>query len=278
VDPRLVLPGPDAEFPDLQPSHDRSIGARSRRRLHQLQPGRLLDQVRSAIEVRQDRQELIQLRGGRDVVWDDEDEPLVTVRIATYNAGVRLTHAVNSAIEQTYQRLQILIVGDHCDDQTAEVASSFRDPRVVFINLPRRGQYPAQARKRWMVAGAAPMNVALDLAAGSWIAPCDDDDVMTPDHVEVLLAHALRNRLELAWSRAALQSADGSWTQTRPGHFAEGDVSHGSILYSTGLRFMRYNRRAYLSDKPGDWELWRRMDRAGVKRGFLDRLTYYHFN
>jgi hypothetical protein len=40
---------------------------------------------------------------------------------------------------------------------------------------------------------------------------------------------------------------------------------------------MRYNRRAYIPRRPGDWDLWRRMRRAGVTMGFLDALTYYHF-
>jgi hypothetical protein len=79
------------------------------------------------------------------------------------------------------------------------------------------------------------------------------------------------------WSRAALQTAEDGWVQTAPGRLQEGHISHGSVLYTTELRFMRYNRRAYLCERPGDWDLWRRMERAGVRMGFLDELTYYHF-
>jgi glycosyltransferase involved in cell wall biosynthesis len=272
------LPLPGAMLPTIEATAaQRAVGFRVARRLGQHRPESVLERVRSTIETRQDRVELQRLRGGRDVIWHDETEPLVTVRIATYNAGERLRVAIDSALRQSYQHVEVLVVGDHCDDVTAQVATSYLDRGVRFLNLPRRGQYPDDQRQRWMVAGAAPMNTALELAAGSWIAPCDDDDLLTDDHVEKLLTHARSNRLELVWSRAALQAADGSWSQTAPDQLVEGHISHGSVLYSTDLRFMRYNRRAYLSGRPGDWELWRRMRRAGVRMGYLDELTYYHF-
>jgi glycosyltransferase involved in cell wall biosynthesis len=272
------LPRPDASLPTVQPTAEQmSVGFRVTHRFRQLHPESVLEGIRSAIEGRQDRHELQQLRGSRDVVWHEEKEPLVTVRIATFSAGERLRVAIESALRQTYQRVDVLVIGDHCDDATAAVAEAYRDRGVQFLNLPRRGQYPADPRQRWRVAGATPMNAALELARGSWIAPCDDDDLITDDHVEKLIAHAQSERLEVVWSRAALQAADGSWFQTAADRLEDGHISHGSVLYSTDLRFMRYNRRAYLSGRPADWELWRRMKRAGVRMGYLDELTYYHF-
>jgi glycosyltransferase involved in cell wall biosynthesis len=274
----LNLPSPDSTLPTIRPTAEqKTVRFRAARRLRQLHPVSALEEMRSAIATRQDRVELLRLRGGRDVVWQEEPEPLVTIRIATFSAGERLRVAVESALRQTYEHVEILVVGDHCDEDTARVAASYRGQGVHFLNLPRRGQYPEDRRQRWMVAGAAPMNAALELAQGSWIAPCDDDDMLTDDHVEQLVEHAVSRRLEFVWSRAALQEADGTWVQTGANQFEEGHISHGSILYTTNLRFMRYNRRAYLSERPGDWELWRRMQRAGVRMGYLDELTYYHF-
>jgi hypothetical protein len=271
-------PGADDELPVVTPTVEQlRIRNRLQRRIRRFSYGHVLDEVRSSIESRQDRVELDALRGDRDVVWVEETQPLVTVRIATYNAGPRLATAVDSALRQTYPNLDVLIVGDHCDAATADVAQSYTDPRVRFVNLPRRGQYPDHAPHRWMVAGSTPMNVGLDLALGAWIAPCDDDDMMTDDHVDVLLSHATSHRLELVWSRAALQQSDGTWRDTGNGGLALGRISHGTVLYSAQLRFIRHNRRSYLAERPGDWDLWRRMGRAGVKSGFLDRRTYYHF-
>jgi glycosyltransferase involved in cell wall biosynthesis len=275
---QVDVPSPTADLPVFQPSSEqRTIGFRARYRVRRLRADALLDAVRSTIETQQDKAELRRLRGGREVVWTDDPQPLVTVRIATYSARERLAVAIESALRQTYPNVEVLVVGDHCDDETAQVAQSYRDRGVRFFNLPRRGQYPDAHDKRWMVAGAAPMNTALELARGAWIAPCDDDDMVTDDHVEKLLTHARHQRLEFVWSRAALQAVDGSWVRTAADRFEEGHISHGAVLYCSDLRFMRYNRRAYLSRRPGDWELWLRMRRAGVRMGYLDELTYYHF-
>jgi glycosyltransferase involved in cell wall biosynthesis len=272
------VPPPDTPLPVWAPSGEQRHAAfRLAYRWSRLRATLSADAVRERIEIRQDRRELRQLRDNRDVVWREIDDPLVTVRIATYSAGERLSLAIESALRQTYRNVDVLVVGDQCDDATATVAQRYAADGVRFLNLPRRGQYPVLSRQRWMVAGAAPMNVALELARGDWIAPCDDDDMLTDDHVERLLDHALRHRLEFVWSRAALEASDGSWSRTAEDTFEEGQISHGSVLYSTELRFMRYNRRAYISRRPGDWDLWRRMRRAGVKMGYLDALTYYHF-
>lgn len=117
------------------------------------------------------------------------------------------------------------------------------------------------------------MNAALVLARGRWIAPCDDDDSFTPNHVERLLTHAIENRLELVWSRTALRRGD-AWRVTMGPDLKVGHISHGSVLYSLGLRFFRHSNTSWKLGEPGDWNLWRRMRDAGVRIGFLDELTY----
>lgn len=236
----------------------------------------LRETVRARLRVAQDREQLEQLRAGRAVVWAPVNDPLVTVRIATYAAGEKLRRAVDSALAQTYARTEVLVVGDRCDEATVHVAQSYGD-RIRFVQLGHRGQYPPARRDRWMVAGATPMNAALKLAHGAWIAPCDDDDVLTPDHVEKLLAAALAEEAELVWSRAAMQLDDGSWSVTTGPELRYGQVSHGSVLYSTELRFMEYNLRCYHRQLPADWELFSRMRDAGVRIAHLPDVTYIHY-
>ena len=236
-----------------------------------------LERLRERLQRRDEIRYLAQARDGRDVCWPvgaDGSDPLVTVRIATYNRGRDILRALDSAVAQTHQNLEILVVGDACDEHTAQTVLEVGDPRIRFLNLPTRGLYPPEPARRWRVAGSHPMNTALALASGAWLAPCDDDDVMTPTHVEHLLDHAVANRLEMVWSRAVLEDAGGRVTGPR---FVHGEISHGSVLYSTGLRFFHHNNSAWKLDEPGDWNLWRRMRTAGVRIGWLDEVTYYHY-
>ncbi len=208
---------------------------------------------------------------------DDEAEPLVTVRIATYNRGQMVVdRAINSALRQTYERLEVLVVGDHCDLATEQAVRSVTDPRVRFANLPYRGMYPVDPLKLWMVAGAAPMNAALRLLGGAWIAPCDDDDELTDDHVEVLLTQAKEHRLEMVYSKADMEERPGEWTEIGMWPLRHGHISHGSVLYSAGLRFLQHSESSWRLREPADWNMWRRMKAIGVRMGFLDRVTFVH--
>lgn len=223
---------------------------------------------------------LAQARAGGDVCWvekEDDDEPLVTVRIATYNRGQMVVdRAINSALRQTYGRLEVLVVGDHCDEATERAVRSVRDARLHFVNLPYRGMYPTDPMKMWMVAGAAPMNAALRLAAGAWIAPCDDDDELTDDHVEVLLSHAKNARLEMVYSKARMEVKPSEWREIGTWPLRHGHITHGSVLYSAGLRFLQHSESSWRLREPADWNMWRRMRRIGVRMGFLDRVTFVH--
>lgn len=238
------------------------------------------ERARDRLETAEERRLLETVRAGRDVCWTDEGvaEPLVTIRIATYDRGQLLAErALATAVGQTYERLEILVIGDACDDATERIVHAVGDPRIRFVNLGARGIYPDHVRHRRMVAGSHPMNVGLALASGSWIAPCDDDDELTPDHVEVLLGHAREHRLEMVWSRSRTERWPNRWFEIGPGPVAKGGFSHGSVLYSSGLRFMRHSNTSWKMLEPSDWNLWKRMRRIGVRMGFCDHLTYIHY-
>jgi len=237
--------------------------------------------TRQRIERNDNARRLAEARAGRDVIWADlpeEAEPLVTIRIATYNRGQLVAdRALASAVSQTYPNLEILVVGDRCDEVTEKAIRSVDDPRIKFINLAERGRYPADPTLRWMVAGTTPMNAALAVAQGRWIAPCDDDDELSKDHVEVLLEAATRRRLEFVWSAAHWEREPGDWTIVGDGSFHQSSFSHGSVFYAAGLRFIHHNELSWKVMQPADWDLWSRMQRAGVKMGFVDQVTYSHY-
>jgi glycosyltransferase involved in cell wall biosynthesis len=260
-------------------SPSRSVATRLRRRLAQWDREQELARFKELIEAREHRRTLERVRAGRDVCWEDaaNPDPLVTIRIGTFRRAEALMQtSLPSALRQTWTNLEVLVIGDHTDEATDDAMSRVTDPRVRYLNLPRQGRYPDDETDRWCSAGTHPWNVALHLARGSWIAPLDDDDELTDDHVEVLLRHAQQHRLEMVYSKARLESAPGVWSEVGEAPLTAGGLSHGSVLYSLGLDFLRYNESCHLLREPNDWNLWRRMQRAGVRMGFLDRVTYVH--
>jgi glycosyltransferase involved in cell wall biosynthesis len=240
---------------------------------------RLAETLRTRLETRNERRLLEQVRDGRPLCWREEAEPLVTVRIATYNRGALLAErALASAARQTYERLEILVVGDCCDDATRTAVESFDDPRVRFVNLPTRGLYPPGPTARRKVAGAHPMNAALYLARGSWLAPLDDDDEFSDDHVEVLLRACEEGSFELVYSKALEEKTPGKWAEVGSYPPRVGEVVHGTLFYSTALRFIHHSGTCWqMGNQPGDWNLVMRMQRIGVRIGFVPEVTYRHY-
>jgi len=88
--------------------------------------------------------------------------PLVSCIIPVYNGADFLAEAVTSALTQTYQALEIVIVDDGSTDRTPEVARSFGE-RVRYLRQDNAG--PAVAR-----------NTGLAEARGELVAFLDADD------------------------------------------------------------------------------------------------------
>ena len=264
----------------LHPVSDAAALAASREKAAAESQANLVHRQHERAEIAAARETLERLRAGRDVCWADEDavQPLVTVRIPTYDRGPLIVErAIGSALAQTYRNLEILVVGDGATPDTIEAIRSVRDPRIRFVNLPDRVAYPDEPDHRWMVAGWPVMNHALDIARGAWIAPLDDDDEFTPDHVELLLGVAIEHRLEFVYGQSLMELDDGRWAVLGAWPPAHGAFCHGSVLYSARLRFLKYDPECWREDEPGDWNLWKRMLAAGVRMGSIDQVVYRHY-
>lgn len=214
--------------------------------------------------------------------------PLISIVIPTWNRGKLLVErTIPSVLRQTYQNFEVVIVGDHCTDDTQEQVARFRDPRLKFWNLPARGRYPETPEACWQVAGTSPANMALKLARGKWISYIDDDDVYTEDHLEVLLRFAQQRQLEFVYAAAERELASGQWVCLREtpekrafdvcndmGVWGHG-IGHSTWFYRSYLRCFRYDMQAWRYNIPGDKSVMMRMGRAGVRAGYLDRVVAY---
>jgi hypothetical protein len=213
-------------------------------------------------------------------VWE-RDRPLITVRIATYNrVETLLERTLPSVLAQTYPHFEVVVVGDHCTDETAARLGALDDDRIRFHNLPYRADYPEDDRQRWMVAGTPGANTGNDLARGDWIAPLDDDDTWTPDHLEVLLDLALAGRYEVAYGLLRWQNVvEGNEMDVYRYPPAHADFGfQGALVLRQLAPLFEYDERAFLVEEPGDWNLCRRMLLAGVRFGGTERCVGHVFH
>jgi glycosyltransferase involved in cell wall biosynthesis len=208
----------------------------------------------------------------------EEAEPLVSVCIATYNRGeLVVERAIASVLAQTYTNLEVIVVGDHCVDDTEERMARIRDPRLRFVNLAQRGNYPADPAQRWMVAGSKPMNHALGLAGGHFVTHLDDDDAYTPERIATLVAFLQRTRAELVWHPFEAETADGEWVRNDAPAFRFAAVSTSSVMYHRWFAAILWDPKSYRFEQPGDWNRFKRFKYLGVRAARLDRSLLHHY-
>lgn len=203
-----------------------------------------------------------------------EEEPLVTFLVPTYNSYETLRDvALPSILAQTYPKIEVIVVGDCAPPETAEAIAAVGDPRVSYFNRTTRGPYPEDPDKRWFVIGTPPYNEALSRARGRWIAGLGDDDAVRPDHVETLLAAARRDRLEHCYGLQEIQFAEGEPLVVGAFPPSNGQWGLQAAIFHGGLRFFELELADAIYEEPNDWSLCRRMLRAGVRFGMVDRVV-----
>jgi len=208
----------------------------------------------------------------------DKCEPLVSVCIATMNrAELLIERALSSLAAQTYHNLQIIVVGDHCTDDTAERIAGLRDPRITYVNLPKRGPYPPSGWDRWLVGGTWPGNRALALVEGDFVTELDEDDTYDPRRIEILLQKIRETRADLVFHRFWWEKPDGNWTERGNGSFEFAQTGTGMVFYHRYLARILWDVFAYRLGEPGDWNRLRKFKMMGVRTAFVPALLTRHF-
>ena len=101
--------------------------------------------------------------------------PVVSVVIPTLNRPELATRAVRSALAQTFEEIEVVVVVDGPDPDSRETLEHIGDDRVRVLELPERGKAP-NARNQGVLA-----------ARGRWVALLDDDDEWLPEKLETQL-------------------------------------------------------------------------------------------
>jgi glycosyltransferase involved in cell wall biosynthesis len=123
---------------------------------------------------------------------------LISVVTATYNRANVLRLTIDSLCAQTLADWELIVVGDACTDDTADVVASFADPRMRFVNLPRNSGDQA-----------VPNNEGVRLATGRYLAFLNHDDLWTRDHLATALAALEESQADLVFTLIlAIDAAD----------------------------------------------------------------------
>lgn len=102
-----------------------------------------------------------------------KEGPLVDVLMPTFNGRKTIERAIKSVINQTYQNWNLIVVNDGGDD-ISDIIKEFHDDRIKYICTDHKGKSHA-------------LNVGIKNSNGEYISYLDDDDLLYPIHIEILV-------------------------------------------------------------------------------------------
>lgn len=192
-----------------------------------------------------------------------------------------LHESIESCLQQTYKKIELIIVDDGSTDSSAKIARSYKDSRVIFISQSNSG--PSIA-----------INNGVSRASGQFIASMSGDDVSRPDRISQQL-NAIRAFPDNKIIFTRVDILDGNSQKIEPPDFlrgvfespAQNRIENFKSLFWHGNRFCAPT--SFLSkslwDRLGgysptlyqlqDYELWLRMSLEVDFQILEERLVGY---
>jgi glycosyltransferase involved in cell wall biosynthesis len=132
--------------------------------------------------------------------------PLVSILIPAYNAEQWIEDTIQSALQQTWAKNEIIIVDDGSKDQTLAVAQRFASKGVFVTTQINQG-------------AAAARNKAFSICQGDYIQWLDADDLLAPDKIEKQLETAAdgcskKTLFSSAWGSFAYRTSKAAFSPT----------------------------------------------------------------
>ena len=114
-------------------------------------------------------------------------EGLVSIIMPSWNTGKHIACSIQSVINQTYAKWELIIVDDCSTDNTDEIVLNYDDQRITYLKNKKN------------LGAALSRNRALKEAKGEWIAFLDSDDIWMPTKLEKQIAFMLDHGYSLSY-------------------------------------------------------------------------------
>ncbi|MBE6153966.1 MAG: glycosyltransferase family 2 protein [Firmicutes bacterium] len=108
----------------------------------------------------------------------------VSIIVPIYNAEKWLERCIESILNQTHKKMEIILINDGSKDKSKEIVEKYHDERIIFIDKENTGV-------------SATRNLGIEKSSGDYIMFVDSDDYIESNTVEKLLKKALKDKCDL---------------------------------------------------------------------------------
>lgn len=203
--------------------------------------------------------------------------PRVSVLLTSYNHERWLRDCIESALGQTLQDVEVIVVDDNSSDGSREILREYAHRVTLILNDSNVGTYAA-------------LNQALEAAHGEYAAVLNSDDVWLPEKLQLQVQAMDEDAsYSLCHTFGRFIDDDGNTLAGRPMGFdfpwmESGDhlatfIANNRAIASSVLLRTETARRLGGFDASfkilGDWEMWLRLAEQGRVAFIPQQLTLY---
>ena len=165
---------------------------------------------------------------------------LVSIILPVYNGEKYLKESIESVLEQTYERWELLILDDCSTDHTADISKEYvsRDSRIKYFRNEKNLRLPGN------------LNRGFSLAKGDYLTWTSDDNRYKPDALRAM-AEALENNPEASFVFASCRVIDAAGEATEYMMVSNSSVKRLIGENTVGACFL-YTRNVY--ETIGDYD------------------------
>lgn len=191
---------------------------------------------------------------------------LISIIMAAYNAEKTIVQAIDSVLQQTYAKFELLVINDCSKDGTVELINKFvrQDSRVKLINNAQN-MGVSYTRKH-----------GLDEARGEWIAILDSDDIWLPDKLEKQIKLQQKTNAKLLYTGSGFMDVEGKcldWCLVVPTEVTYRQLLKQNILSNSSALVHKdlYKKYYAIGDTMHeDFAIWLQILKSGVKAYGVD--------
>jgi glycosyltransferase involved in cell wall biosynthesis len=195
---------------------------------------------------------------------------LVSIVIPFYNQLEYVRDAIDSAKDQTYEDIEIVIVDDGSTQDLTPVRQSYQKDAawIAFLKQSNKGLSAAR-------------NAGIEFARGEWILPLDADDKISPEYISKSIAYAQQKNVDIV--STYLRTFGRVDVVHRP---EESKSSYEHFLDRNRINCCSMFKRSMWQALGGydenmrigfeDWDFWIRATQAGYKVGIVPEELFFY--
>lgn len=192
----------------------------------------------------------------------------VSIIIPVYNKAKYVSETIQSALNQTYDNIEIVIVNDGSVDNSSEIIKDFVDKNknILFFN-EKENKGVVHAR-----------NMAIDAASGEYILPLDADDTIEPTYIEKAIKILTKNPdIGIVYCKARKFGRKNKiWKLPT---FDKNKFIYENCIFCSALfrkkDFLTLGKyKPYMQNGYEDWDLWLSFVEADLKPYRIDEVLF----